>query len=191
MAATLDAARIAGAGQTGMFGCRLQAHSLHLFLDELAVVEPHVRSDFDRLQTAFGSLRFVYLFRKDKIQQAVSLIIAERSGLWHRHADGTELERTAGHRDPEFDAALIHDKLVQLRAYDTAWETWFDAEGLAPLRITYDELSVNPRTTLRRTLEALGLDPAHADDVRPSTKKLADDRSAEWIARYLAEKGAP
>ena len=73
-------------------------------------------------------------------------------------------------------------------AMDAAWEAWFAAETIAPLRLTYDGLSADPGGTLRLVLERLGLDPRVADDVAPGTAKLADRTSREWISRFRAEE---
>lgn len=74
-----------------------------------------------------------------------------------------------------------------MTAYDRAWETWFEREAIAPLRLSYDDLSDDPRATLRTVLLHLGLDPAAADRVAPGVRKLADETSREWGARFRAE----
>ncbi len=191
MAAVLEASKKQGKGATGIFGCRLQAGSLRFFLDSLAEHYPKSATDRDRLRAAFGKLRFIYLRREDYLEQAVSLVIAEQSGLWHRKADGSELERNAPHKDPVYDGREIRRKLKELQGLNATWEGWFAAEEIEPVRIRYADLSERPNATLRRILNALGQDPDRADGVVPATRKLADSQSSEWVARFRKEEQKP
>ncbi|MEM7269667.1 MAG: Stf0 family sulfotransferase, partial [Pseudomonadota bacterium] len=127
----------------------------------------------------------------DKGEQAVSKVRADQTGLWHVAPDGSELERLAPHRDPVYDAAALKAAYYEAVECDAAWARWFTAEGLSPLRLTYEDLAADPAAALRAVLDGLGLDAAHADGVLPGTAKLADEISADWARRLRAdiEKG--
>ncbi|MEO0999898.1 MAG: Stf0 family sulfotransferase, partial [Pseudomonadota bacterium] len=96
----------------------------------------------------------------------------------------SELERLAPPAAPRYDRAAIARHLEELTALDRAWENWFAAEGIAPLRLRYETLATDPRAVLGEVLAALGRDPALASDVAVPTARLADATSAEWIARF-------
>ena len=64
--------------------------------------------------------------------------------------DGTEIERLAPPKEPEYDFARINREVQELQSYDTAWNSWFDAQGIEPLRIGYETLSANPAAALIR-----------------------------------------
>ncbi|MHA7775364.1 Stf0 family sulfotransferase [Roseibium sp. M-1] len=172
-----------GTRGTGIFGLRLQRHSFDFFMRKLGVLYPGVAPDLDRLKAAFGETLFIHLRREDKIAQAVSYVRAEQSGLWHRAADGSELERLSAPRPLEYDPAALKDCYDRFTRFDRDWQDWFTREGISPLRITYSELSAGPQTTLRLVLERLGLDGVAADGVVPGVAKLADVLSADWSAR--------
>ena len=91
----LIAARTRGTGDTGVFGLRMQRGSLGYFLQQLDALHPDLTSDVERIGAAFGLTVFVHLSRPDRLGQAISRVRAEQTGLWHRRADGTELERLA------------------------------------------------------------------------------------------------
>lgn len=184
-----DAAIAKGTGGTGMFGLRLQRHSFGFFVEQLALLHPGLPDDRTRFEAAFGRTLFVYLTRPDKVAQAVSCLKAEQTGLWHVAPDGTELERNAPPAEPQYDGVGLRRLYDEFSGFDAAWPEWFAAEGIRPLRITYDELSADPQATLRRVLAELGLDPVAADPVVPGVAKLADRTSAEWVARFRAENG--
>jgi len=189
LAEIFRAAMAKGSLDTGMFGLRLQRHSFDFFTEKLAVLHPEFSRDTQRLQAAFGRTLFVHLTRRDKVEQAVSHVKADQTGLWHAAPDGTELERLSLPQKLVYDADKIRARYDELSAYDRAWEDWFAAEEIGPLCLTYEALSKDPIETLRQTLDELGLDRAAAGGVAPGVAKLADKTSRDWVARFRSELG--
>lgn len=179
-----------GSLDTGMFGLRLQRHSFVFFSKKLAILHPDHPSDLQRFEAAFGKTLFIYLSRRDKFGQAISYVRAQQSGLWHMAANGSELERLSPLREPVYDVDEIRNCLLAMQAYDQGWEDWFEAEGIDPLRLTYEELSTDPAETLRLVLGRLGLDPEIANGVTPGVKKLADETSRDWATQFAHEQAA-
>jgi len=178
-----DAAVEKGTRGTGLFGLRLQRHSFDFFIEKLGVLYPEGPTDADRLKAAFGKVLFIHLTREDKIGQAISYVRAEQSGLWHRAADGSELERLSAPRPLEYDLVALkecHDRFIR---FDSDWLAWFAEQGIVPLTITYEDLAADPQATLRRVLERLGLEASAADHAVPGVAKLADATNAEWAMR--------
>ena len=99
-AAYLAAAIAAGRGQTEVFGLRLMRENLGDLLGMIDTVYPGLDSDTTRLRAAFGETLFIHLTRADKLAQAVSLVKAEQSGLWHIGPGGVELERLSPPQAP-------------------------------------------------------------------------------------------
>ena len=188
LAAVFKAARMAGSAG-GLFGLRLQAPSLDFFRAQLRLLHPEAKSDVARIEARFGQTRFLHLHRADKLDQAISRLIAQQTGLWHQAADGRDIERHGAARVPVYDADAIRAEIAALEALDRLWEDWFAAESLRPLRIDYDALAGDPRGVLRDVLVALGRDPAAADGVTVPTRKLAGETSRDWARRYRAEVG--
>lgn len=182
-----DKAIIAGKAGTPVFGLRQQALSFPHFQEQLAQFLPGATSDMARIEQVFGKTLFIRLQRKDKLDQAVSFVKAEQSGLWHRRADGRELERSAPPADPIYDADRIRAHITRFTDDDTMWRDWFAQQGVTPLHISYETLSENPKDTLSQVLEALGKDPKLADKATPSVARLADATSRAWIRRFRAE----
>ena len=186
--AIFTAAKSRGTGDTGLFGLRLQRGSFDFFMQQLALCHPTATTDAARISAEFGRTLFIHLTREDKLDQAISRVKATQTGLWHRAQDGTELERLSAPQEPQYDAGAIADHMAALTALDAAWESWFNAENLTPLRVTYDELSQDPNTGLKHVLAALGRDPSLADGIKPTVAKLADKTSKIWAKRFLSEQ---
>lgn len=186
MADVVQAARRRGT-RGGLFGLRLQRGSFSFFMEQLAQLHPEASSDVARIEATFGTTRFIHLTREDKLDQAISMVRAEMSGLWHQAPDGREIERLSAHQDPVYDAGRLSRKMAELTRLDDEWTEWFSAQGVTPLRLTYDALSADPRAALAGILKSLGRDAGAAADVEIPTAKLANADSRNWAQRYRAE----
>jgi trehalose 2-sulfotransferase len=183
----VEAARLHGWAGTGCFAMRIMWSDMVPFLGRLAELYPDSRNDRHRLFTAFGIEEYVHLSRQDKVAQAVSLVLARQTGLWHRNADGSERERDTPHRVPVFDFAAIAAELRMLEAEVAGWEDWFHSARISPVFITYEELARDPGSQLVRVMSALG--KGDAAPPLPATAKLADQINEEWAARFRSEAG--
>mgnify|MGYP002651164557 FL=1 len=186
----VDAAIEQGTTNTGLFGLRLQRHSFDFFFRQLRTLCQDEPTDKARFEAVFGRTLFVHLTRPDKLSQAVSYVKAQQSGLWHRAADGSELERLSPPADPVYDFAALKDCRDQFIQFDRDWNDWFAEQAIEPLRLSYDDLCADPQTELKRVLTALDLPPTAANPVQPGVAKLADSINADWIKRFQDQAAA-
>ena len=187
----LEAVLVEGKAGTEIFGLRIMFESLGELSERLGKIFPDVEATPDRLEKALGRPLYVHLSREDKVAQAVSLLKATQTGLWHVAPDGSELERTAPHRDATYDSRVIGSLVDELTDQDEAWRRWFATHGIEPVRVTYGDLSRDPRAGLRAVLAGLGKSTSLASGVEPRTARLADEQSGDWITRFRADLGIP
>ncbi|MCZ4279701.1 Stf0 family sulfotransferase [Kiloniella laminariae] len=187
LTAVFAAAQACGTGNSDLFGLRLQRHSFDFFMQKLDFLYPDLPSDAERLRVAFGQILFIHLTRPNKLEQAISRLRAEQSGLWHRNADGTELERLSAPQQPAYDAVAIARHINDMTVDDENWTSWFKREGITPLRITYDDLSRDPSAILSGILEELGLDGSIARIIPLPTARLSDEINRSWAQRFQNE----
>jgi LPS sulfotransferase NodH len=180
----LEAVRRAGTGRTGIFGLRLMWSSVMELSVRLSTIQPDPLDDAARFELAFGKPLYIHLSRQDRVAQAVSLLKAKQSGLWHRAADGTERERLALPVPLVYDANRLGRLVDELETDDAAWNRWFSQFGVEPLRLTYEVLAAAPQAVLAQVLSALALDASIAASVDTRTAKLADETSLEWAHRF-------
>ncbi|MER8434046.1 Stf0 family sulfotransferase [Mesorhizobium caraganae] len=114
--AYLQAAIRAGKGGTAIFGLRLMRENLDVLSAILDGIFPALPSDKARFENAFGRVLYIHLSRENKLAQAVSLIKAEQTGLWHIAPDGTEIERVAPPQEPRYDFERIQHELAKTRS---------------------------------------------------------------------------
>lgn len=179
-----EAAKARGKGDTQVFGFRLQRGSFSFFMEQLQFLHPDKASDVERIQAAFGPTLFIYLSRRDKLDQAISYIRAEQTGLWHRRRDGTDLERQEIRREEGYDPDAIRSQMATFSEFNVAWRSWFDAQSVVPLEVSYESLSREPKKQLERILDALGADGSIAYGIAMPTAKLADKINRQWRERF-------
>jgi len=183
-AAYRTAAIRAGQGPDGTFGLRLQADTLAPLLTELAGLYPGERTDRTLIEAAFGPCQFVYVRRHDSVAQAVSRLKAEQTQIWHH--DGTEPERAAA--PLSYDARRIDAFRQEAASGNAAWEDWFRRHNLTPHRLVYEEFAARPADSVRALLAALGRPlPAGAPLTVPN-RRMSDETSADWAARYRTDR---
>lgn len=178
-----------GSDASGRFALRLMAENRPQLAARLGLIHPNCKSDAERFAAAFGSCLYVHLSRGDKLAEAISLLRAEQTGLWHLSADGSERERTAPAQPATYDADRIAHHLERLTAFDRSWAEWFSANAITPLAVRYEDLAADPQVELARILAALEEDPAIAAGIAPRTARLADAETADWASRFRAERG--
>jgi LPS sulfotransferase NodH len=186
--AFLDAVLREGTGNTARFGMRLMMENVGELSDRLATLYPGCSMDAALHEKAFGRTCYIHLARQDKVAQAVSLVKAMQTGLWHIAADGTEVERLAPPRAPMYDHKLLQHHVAEFERFDREWNNWFELQKITPVRVEYETLSEDPAGVLRNILDHLGLDRVAASGVVADVAKLADEESLEWIRRFKAAK---
>ena len=96
-----------GTAGTGIFGLRLMWSSIGEAAQRLEAGLGGKGDIVRQIHRAFGPTLFIHLSRQDKAAQAVSLVRAQQTGLWHVSANGVELERTGPPQAPVFDEGAI------------------------------------------------------------------------------------
>ena len=166
-----------GSTPNGVFAARVMWGTLHPIVTGL-VPDPRERGDVDVLEQAFGTLRFVYLQRNDVVEQAVSWARAEQSAYW-QHGDEV-------HAQPRLDIGQVHGLVGTIREHNAAWQAWFAAQAVEPLRVEYESLISDPQGTVTSILEWIRIKaPRDWKPVSPH-KRQADEINAEWVQRYRA-----
>jgi LPS sulfotransferase NodH len=183
----LDDVRVRGESGTGCFAMRIMWSDMPALLDRLGVLYPDVNGDQARLRSALGIEHFVHLSRADKVAQAVSLVIAAQTGLWHRNADGTIREGGEPVKPARYDHSLIAHELNMLEMEQRGWARWFSEHSIAPLILTYEALSTDPAETARVVLDHVGV--RFVDVPTVGTAKLATSLHVAWAERFNAEHG--
>lgn len=174
-----------GSTANGVCAVRIMWETLGEVAAKLAALCPdHGGSDVDLLTEVFGRTRYIYLRRDDVVAQAVSLLRAEQTNVWHKTAQD-QPEPQAG---PRFDFDLIHERVRLIEEHNAAWQEWFASAGIRPHLVRYEELAAAPVPVARRVAGFLGLDLPPGQEIAVRNQRLADDISAQWIDSYRRQE---
>lgn len=176
-----SAVRAAGSTPNGVFAARVMWGTVHRVLDGLDP-GPRTRRDLEVLGDALGSLRVVHVRREDVVAQAVSWARAEQTGHWQ------EGDRPTA--EPRFDLEAIDGMVRTIEEHNLAWNRWFAEQGVAPHRVTYEEVTADPRRAVSAILDHLDIEPPADWEPAPRQRRQADETNAAWIRRYREARGA-
>jgi LPS sulfotransferase NodH len=170
----------------GVFGAKVMWGYFNGFVDRLRDVRGDaVMPTRAVLERTFGDLRWIFLTRRDKPRQAVSLWKAIQNWTWRRDAgDG----RVVAH-DLHYSYAAIDHLVRQLEEHERHWAIFFSDHGLFPYTVVYEELVADYEGTARGILRHLGIaTPPGLGFPNRRMERQADALSEDWVKRYRAER---
>lgn len=141
--------------------------------------------------------RFVALFRRDRLAQAISILLAIESGVWHRLRDGSpfgpDAQPIAGPPRPVDDLGdgPVWGWAVNLALHEGRWERFFERHGVSPLRMSYEDLVAGSREHVLRVLAHVTVPPRDSDVIVArvsalvdATRRLAGETSWRIASRF-------
>ncbi len=137
--------------------------------------------DLELWQRALPGLRrFVYTYRSDVLGQAISWTRAAQT----RQFTSLDVKRA----EPNYDSSLIEFYHMEIEAHCLAWEAWFTANGIEPLRVRYEDLLADPVGTVRTAVQFLGLELPAGYEPRSRYSVQRDRLTEVWRERALADR---
>lgn len=133
------------------------------------------------LDAAFPGLRFVWLIRRDKVQQALSWWRALKDDIWFRYGD----EPSTPDGSVSLDFERVHRLHQILLSQHSIWAGYFEALGITPIVVEYENLAGSYAATVAEVLRRLGIAGSGAARIpSPRLRKMAGDASNEWASAY-------
>jgi LPS sulfotransferase NodH len=141
------------------------------------------------MRRLFPGARYIWLTRRDKARQAISLRLAASTGQWWS-ADGTlSAAPEAGAMAPEFDAAAIASLERTFTERDSDWQDFFARAAIRPLVLHYEDLVRDYQGVIARVLDWLGVPGSRSADIQPPRlRRQSDERNEDWLRRYVAAR---
>lgn len=151
-------------------------------------------SDVD-IQRKFinGFDRFVLIYRKNGLEQAISQYRALLTGVWH----ATEETSVTGGGSvvEEYDAAGIAMSMAALIGQSESWRRLLQKCGADWLEIAFEDLIQDPVGILFRVIKYLDIDAdieVLSQTPKPRLRRQSDEISREWGERFVVDLlGAP
>jgi LPS sulfotransferase NodH len=128
------------------------------------------------LRSAFPRLRYIHVYRKDVLRQAISFYRAKASGIWSVYEDpGPRLK-------VRFDFSQIETAMNDLCRKNAGCIKYFALSNADRLDISYESLMKNPLAQARKVARFVGVDPAFQFQT-PYTKpqRSHDPITEKWV----------
>ena len=160
--------------KNGVFGTKEHFHHFQAFIKE-----------YPELLEVLSPVTYIYINRRDRVAQAVSMAKALQTNWWSSRME-------EGERPPlNYDRELIAKCMREVELQDAGWLRWFEARKITPHPLTYEDLTSDTAGVVRSVVELLGVQDDEPERVRvPPARKQSDDTNREWIERYERETRA-
>jgi len=176
-----------GTTPNGVFGAKIMWGYLDDFVGNLREIATYRDLPVpELLATVFPDLRYIYVTRRDKVRQAVSLWKAIQNSIWGQQ-EGSPAPQ-ANHK-LVFHVEAIDHLLRGTVDQEEAWRRYFAENNIQPFHVIYEELVPSYEQTALDTLHYLHIDiPERIVFKERRMKRQANALSEEWVQRYHALK---
>jgi trehalose 2-sulfotransferase len=118
--------------------------------------------------------KYIYVTRQNLLMQAISFYRAIKTDAWSSMSASPK-------SDCEYDAGAILFQMRRLANMMAQWEFVFASLGIAPMRLTYEEIEADPRSVLARLASYVGVDcPVETVPLRSSYRKQRTAEAQQW-----------
>ncbi len=153
----------------GFFGVKLHYYQIKEFgLDIIDIKE------------LLDDPKYIFLRRKTKIRQAISLVKAIQTNQF-------SLQPGEVLADAQYDFNSIKDQLIRLINEENKWDDYFSKNNISPLIVWYEELATDYVNILDRIYEHLGINKLEAVMPEPSLRKMSNASTEEWVERFNSD----
>jgi LPS sulfotransferase NodH len=156
----------------GVFG--IKCHFLHF---QVALRE------YPPLLEIISPVRFVYINRRDKVAQAVSLARALQTNAWFAFDKHETVPLF-------YSAEFIEECLQWVHKQTDNWFGWFAENGVDPLIVDYEDLLADKAAVVQKVMRFMEVEGDKPEFVPLNRFPIpqSDGRNHDWIARFRAER---
>jgi len=153
--------------RNGVFGMKVHFHHF-----EAAI------SWYPSMLRVLAPVTYIYLNRKDRLAQAVSMTKALQTDVW------SSLESNV---NPTlvYNEAFIVQCLREIQQQNFSWLRWFKINKIKPFVVHYEDSVADTAGAARGIIELLEVQNDEPDQIcLPFIEKLGDDVNLEWRERF-------
>jgi LPS sulfotransferase NodH len=137
---------------------------------------------FEQVQKVFPNAYYVILSRKELLKQAISLVIADQTGVWINGQEQTSSTVT-------YDSKEIDRQLRVVIKENASWRYTLALTGSNYIEMNFDDVKINMPQSIKKIAGFMGLNITKTIIPEfPTTKKQSSAINKEWESRFLNEK---
>jgi LPS sulfotransferase NodH len=173
-----------GTSPNGVFGVKLMWNYFGETVRRLREIPAYAGLDAPQLLPAiFPNVHYIHLARRDRVRQAVSWSKAAQTGSYAWH------QPPAPGAAPVFDFEQLDNMIELIAEAEAGWARFFEAAGVRPFTVVYEDLVAAYESTALAILKFLGIAiPADLVLAERTLRKQSDEMNEKWVRRYLEMK---
>ena len=176
--------------QNGILGIKISWGILFKIRKAFDDTEFNVKQFMD---TLLPNAKFIYLTRRNKVQQALSRIKHMRLGASHVHSDEEKAEYEAKERElatQPVPTQEIYARIYQHITESIAWDYFFEKHYINPLRVDFEMLTRDRDETLMKICYFLGfpITELTLSHVEATVKSTHTELNEEWYHTILQQR---
>jgi trehalose 2-sulfotransferase len=154
----------------GVFALKSHFHDFSQGLDK-----------YKTLLDKLSPITYIYIDRRDKIAQAVSMAKAYQTKSWTSLA-------TPCRTDLRYSKGEIAACFAEANRQTRHWRRWFRSHDIQPMTIDFEDFVTDPAKVVADVIDLLGVGNDKPDCVSvPKIDKQSDDMNEDWIQRFRRE----
>jgi LPS sulfotransferase NodH len=175
-----------GTSSNGVFGTKVMWNYFHTMLKSLQELSEYTGLNASQLMASlFPNVHYIWIIRRDKVRQAVSWAKAWQTDVYAWHKGEVPIPT----REPTFDFEFIDQLYNLIVEGEAGWQRFFEACGVQPFKVEYEELVEAYEPTALRTLDYLNVSyPKNLVFGERRMQKQADALNDLWVEKYIAMK---
>jgi len=140
-----------GRNINGIFGTKI-IYGFWMMAEEYMLAE-----EKEYMLTFFKRVPIIYIERSDKVAQAVSNVIARRTGVWHLWRDDMKQSYQDKLREVDENLASAVASYKRFVQEESDLAAFIEANGGSVIKIEYEDLASRPKETIAAAARRLGL----------------------------------
>ncbi|BAZ45607.1 hypothetical protein NIES4102_26330 [Chondrocystis sp. NIES-4102] len=169
--------------KNGIFGTKFISH----FLFELQRTKPEFKKLFEYID------KFILLVREDKIAQAVSIVLAQKTSVWHLYDNSKKMDYQSKLGEIKIDEALLTDveqKYTAIINQEARLKKILENNKIKSLEVIYEDVVIDPKLEVNKILDYLEIDRPQTENIQISSnlKKMPSEISQEIIRQFKHRK---
>ena len=129
---------------------------------------------------------FIFMQRRDKLDQAVSRAIVEQNWQWAWHVPASVPNEQLTYSFEQINSGI--DYVIDC---NQAFDHFFSLNGIAPINLEYERLVAGPQQELDQIARRLGMSNLRLAEDKIGIRRQAADINRSWRERFLHETPKP
>ena len=124
-----------------------------------------------------GADKWIYLYRKDIVEQAISWLLALQTGSFSH--------RSKASVKPVYDFPKLNKLVSHITVSNNNWKHYFKENGITPLEVVTEDFLKDRPSTINRICDHLEVTPPKTFGVGLGRVKQDYPEKSEWYERYF------